>query len=188
MQNPYFQESAVFLINAIFGLYCLFVMLRFLLQWVHADFYNSLSQFIVRVTQPVIRPLRKVIPGLWGIDLASLVLVYLLKLVQLTLIFTAVGQSFSLSALSVLALTDMLVLVLDIFVVTILVEVIVSWLVPGQPHEIIYLVKQLNMPVLTRIRALVPPIAGMDFSPVVALILIHLIKILMISPITHLVQ
>ncbi|RMH16521.1 MAG: YggT family protein [Gammaproteobacteria bacterium] len=188
MQNPYFQESAVFLINAIFGLYCLFVMLRFLLQWVHADFYNSLSQFLVRVTQPVVRPLRKVVPGLWGIDLASLVLVYLLKIVQLTLIFTAVGQSLSFMSLSVLALTDMMVLILDIYIVTILVEVIVSWLVPGQPHEVIHLVRQLNMPVLSRIRSLVPPIAGMDFSPVVALVLIHLAKILVISPINHVVQ
>ena len=66
--------AAIYLVQTLGSLYLLVVLLRFILQLVRADFYNPLSQFIVRVTQPLLKPLRKVVPGLGGLDLAALVL------------------------------------------------------------------------------------------------------------------
>ena len=83
----YFAQAGVFLIQFIFGLYILAILLRFMLQLVRADFYNPISQFLVSLTNPPLRPLRRLIPGLWGIDLASLLLLLVLSAIQWLLIY-----------------------------------------------------------------------------------------------------
>src|SRR3569832_332628 len=93
MENQYFAASAVFLIQTLFGLYILAVMLRLLLQWVRADIYNPISQFHVKVTNPPQRPLRRVLPGWGGIDLASVLLLIVLEMIEQFLINTALGQA-----------------------------------------------------------------------------------------------
>ena len=91
MNNPYLSNAAVYLIDTVFSLYMLLVMLRFLLQVVRADFYNPICQFIVKATNPPLRPLRRVIPGVGGIDLASVILLLVLQVVALKLSHLAVG-------------------------------------------------------------------------------------------------
>ena len=85
MTEAYFTNPLIFLVKTLFGLYIAIVMIRFLLQWARADFYNPISQFVVKVTSPVLRPMRKVIPGYGGLDLSALVLAWLLKAVELAL-------------------------------------------------------------------------------------------------------
>ena len=96
MGNPYIGNAATFLVNTLFGIYILIVMLRFLFQLVRADFYNPVSQFIVRATNPPLRPLRRFIPGLGGIDLAAPILMLALKLMELWLVYQILGHSPSL--------------------------------------------------------------------------------------------
>jgi pyrroline-5-carboxylate reductase len=79
MTEAYFTNPLIFLVKTLFGLYITIVVIRFLLQWARADFYNPISQFVVKLTSPVLRPLRKVIPGYGGLDLSALVLAWLLK-------------------------------------------------------------------------------------------------------------
>ena len=98
MGSSYLTNPLVFLIQVLFGAYILVVMLRFLLQLVRADFYNPVSQFVVKVTTPVLTPLRRVIPGVGGLDIASIILMWLLKSVELGLVILITGSSENLLA------------------------------------------------------------------------------------------
>lgn len=108
MGGPYVGNAATFLIQTLFGLYILLVMLRFLLQWVRADFYNPVSQFIVKATQPPLAPLRRIIPGVAGLDVAALVFMFALKLIELWLVIGLMGKDAPLGALAVLSVSELL--------------------------------------------------------------------------------
>jgi YggT family protein len=126
MSGSYLTDPLVFLIRTLFGLYIAVVVVRFLLQWIRADFYNPVSQFIVRVTSPVLRPLRQLIPGYRGLDVASLVLAWGLMAVQLGLIAGLSGFGGSLLGALVWAIPALLELVIDIFLFAVLIRVILS--------------------------------------------------------------
>jgi YggT family protein len=91
MTEAYFTNPLIFLVKTLFGLYVSIVVIRFLLQWARADFYNPISQFVVTLTSPVLRPLRKLIPGWGGIDLASVLLAWLLKAAELAILTLLIG-------------------------------------------------------------------------------------------------
>src|SRR3569832_184513 len=115
MENQYFATTANILIQTLFGLYILAVLLRLLLQWVRADFYNPISQFLVKVTNPPLRPLRRVIPGWGGIDLASVLLRIVLEMIEQFLINTALGQAQPFPGLALNAVIALLDLLLNIY-------------------------------------------------------------------------
>jgi YggT family protein len=182
MSGSYLTDPLVFLIQTLFGLYIAIVVIRFLLQWVRADFYNPLSQFIVRVTSPVLRPLRKVVPGYGGLDTASLVLAWLLQSLELALLALLLGASvFPVGALlwSVPALMG---LVIDIFLFAILIRVILSWVNPDPYNPAFALLDRLTDPILRPARRLIQPIGGVDLSPMAAMIALVLIQMIVIPP------
>ena len=183
MGNSYVGDAGTFLISTLFGLYILIVMLRFLLQLVRADFYNPISQFVVKATDPPLRPLRRPVPGLAGIDLSTLVLMLGLKIVELWLTFGVSGQSAQFAGLLIISVAELLSLALNVFLVSILIQVVLSWVNPGAYNPATKLLYSLNEPLLTPARRLIPPISGLDLSPIVVLIAIQLIKILVVAPI-----
>lgn len=184
MNNLYMSNAAVYLVDALFGIYLLLVLLRFVLQLARADFYNPISQFLVKATNPPLKPLRRVIPRVGGIDLASVVLLIGLQMLALWLIHLAAGRGVSPEGLFVLSIADLLSLTLNMFLVTILVQVILSWVGPGGGYNpLTSILYSLNEPLLAPARRLLPPMSGIDFSPLVVLILIQLTKILVIAPI-----
>lgn len=185
MDNPYISDAAVFLISTVFNLYIFAVLLRFLMQWVRADFYNPVSQFLVKITNPPLRPLRRVIPGLAGIDLASLVLLIALQMIDLLLINLAVGRVSSTGGLFVTAIAELLSTLITLYFITIIVEVIMSWIAAGTYNPIAYLVHQINAPVMAPARRLIPPIGGIDLSPLVVIIVLQLVKILVVAPLLN---
>ncbi|PWS15420.1 YggT family protein, partial [Klebsiella pneumoniae] len=83
MSGNYIQNAAVYLIELLYGLYILIVLVRFLLQTARANFYNPISQFVVKATNPLLVPLRRIIPGYGGVDIAALVLLYLLQAIKI---------------------------------------------------------------------------------------------------------
>jgi YggT family protein len=179
----YAGNAGVFLIQTLFGLYLVAVMLRFLLQMTRADFYNPVSQFLVKVTNPPLIPLRRVIPGLIGIDMAAVVLLLVIQAVELVLVGLVQGFSLGIPGLLVLTVAELLNLLLNIYFFTILIQVILSWVNPGGYNPAIALLYSLNEPILSRARRMIPPISGFDLSPIVVFIGIQLIKILLVSPI-----
>ena len=164
-------DAVTFLIHALGGLYLLAVLLRFVLQLVRADFYNPLSQFIVRATSPLLMPLRRVIPGFGGIDLASLVLALLVQL-ALILIILALdgGASWTLPLLLAWSLIGVTSLFLKIFFFALIVSVILSWVAPGTHNPAAQLVHQICEPLLAPIRRFLPNLGGLDISPIFAFI------------------
>lgn len=180
--NPYISNALLYLLDTVFTLYILLVMLRFLLQWARADFYNPLSQFLVKATNPPLRPLRRVIPGLWGVDLASLILMIGLQMLALWLSQVLGGRALGAPGLFVVSLSELLSLGLNVFLFSILIQVILSWISPGAYHPVVSLVHSLNEPLLRPIQRLLPATGGIDFSPLVALLLIQMSKILLVAP------
>ncbi len=185
--DPYLAKPLIFLVQTLFGLYILAVLLRFLLQWVRADFYNPVSQLVVKVTNPVLRPLRRVIPGVAGLDMAALVLILLLKLMELLLIgLIATGTIFPLRALLFLGLAGLIQLFIYFYIFTIFVQVIISWVNPHSYSPVTNLIHTLNRPILRPFQRLLPPAGGFDFSTLVALLALQLLNMLLVPPLQHL--
>lgn len=172
--NPF-----AFLIDILIHLYTVVLMLRLLLQWVRADFYNPVSQFIVKVTSPLVVPLRKVIPGYWGIDFATLLLVLVITAIKLVLIALINGASpgeISALGLALKTVFDTINLLLNIFLFSIIVQAILSWVNPDPYNPVVSLLHSITWPVLKPFRKLLPPISGIDLSPIFAIITIMFIK------------
>ncbi len=187
MGDAYLTNPLVFLIQILFGTYTLVVMLRFLLQLVRADFYNPVSQFIVKATSPLLRPLRRLIPSFRGIDSASIVLMWLVKSVELMLVMLVSGRSLSLLAPLGLAIPELVGLAIDVFLYAILIQVILSWVNPGGYNPVIALIDRLTDPLMRPARRIIPPMGGLDLSPMVVMIGLVLLKMLLLPPIRYLI-
>ena len=175
------NTAAVYILQTIGSLYLLVVLLRFILQLVRADFYNPLSQFIVRATQPLLKPLRKVIPGLAGLDLASLVLAILVQLLlmALTLLLMGYGLGNPLQLL-IWSIIGVTALFLKVFFFALIISVILSWVAQGSHNPAVELINQICEPLLVPIRRVLPSMGGLDFSPIVAFLILNLIDMLVI--------
>ncbi|NOX44051.1 MAG: YggT family protein [Gammaproteobacteria bacterium] len=184
MGGSYTGNAGVFLIETLFGLYILAVMLRFLLQWVRADFYNPLAQVLVKVTNPPLIPLRRIIPGFRGVDFASILLMLVLQALALILIGMVKGVAFQPAGLIVLSFTKLLSLMFNVFFFSILIQVIISWISPGSHNPVVSLVHSLNEPLMRPVRRIIPPISGLDLSPLVVMIGIQLCNMLIIAPLS----
>lgn len=180
---PYFGNAATFLIQVLFGFYILAVMLRFLLQWVRADFYNPLVQFLVKLTNPPLVPLRRLIPGILGLDMAAVVLMVGLQVIELLLVFAVSGYTANIQGLLVLSAAELLTLLINIYFWAVIIQAILSWINPDTYHPAIILLHQLTEPILRPARNILPPISGLDLSPLLVLIALQLANILLVSPI-----
>lgn len=188
MGGSYVGNAATFLIQTVFGLYILIVMLRFLLQWARADFYNPVSQFIVKATQPPLKPLRKIIPGIGGLDMAALIFMLVLKFVELWLVTGLLGMSPQVGGLAMLSIAELLGLLINVFIFSILIQVIISWVNPGMHNPVMGLLHSLTEPLLAPARRVIPPISGLDLSPIIVIVCLQLASMLAVAPIRDLAR
>ncbi|OEC37728.1 hypothetical protein A7D27_24660 [Pseudomonas sp. 1D4] len=183
-------SAAIYVIQTLGSLYLLVVLLRFILQLVRADFYNPLSQFVVRATKPLLNPLRKIIPGLGGLDLASLVLAVLLQWLLMIVVLLLMGAN-PLGALpqllvwSVISITS---LFLKVFFFAMIISVILSWVSPGSYNPGAQLVNQICEPLLAPFRKLLPNLGGLDISPIFAFIALNLLDRFVIGGLAAMTQ
>lgn len=178
MSSGYLTNPLEFLITTLFSLYILAVMLRFILGAVRADFYNPVSQFLVRITNPVLVPMRKVIPSIGRYDTASLLLMLLLQVISLLLILMLRGSGISVPTLLLVACVQLLLLLVNVFIFSILIQVILSWVNPGGYTPVGALLNSITSPVLGPIQRVIPPVGGIDLSPLFALIGLQVLKML----------
>ena len=172
------MTAVIFLIQTLFGFYILAVMLRFLLQCVRADFYNPLVQFLVRITNPPLLPLRRIVPGYRGLDLASVVLAFALQLAEVLLVTLLLDRNASVGGLLLLTVAELLKLLINIYLWSVVIQAVLSWFNPDHYHPAARVLAQLTAPLLRPARRLLPPISGVDLSPmlvVVALIFVSLL-------------
>lgn len=182
MSGGYFNNAGVFLVQTLFGFYILAVMLRFLLQWVRADFYNPLVQFLVKITNPPLLPLRRYIPGYMGVDMAAIVLMIALQVVELILVAMLVDQNPQWVGVVVVAFAELLRLLVNVLFWAVIIQVILSWVNPDPINPGVALLDQLTDPIMRPARGVLPPISGIDLSPILVLIALQLLKILVVAP------
>ncbi|MBL8259267.1 MAG: YggT family protein [Candidatus Competibacteraceae bacterium] len=154
-------------------------MLRFLLQWVRADFYNPLVQFLVRITNPLLLPLRRIVPGYKGLDVASLVLAFLLQLLEVVLVTLLLSRDAGIGGSLLLAAGELFKLLINIYLWGLIIQVVLSWVNPDPYHPAARLLSQLTVPLLRPARRLLPPIAGVDLSPMLVIVGLIFISLLL---------
>jgi len=183
--NP-LSNAGVFLVSTIFGLYILAVMLRLILQMVRADFYNPVSRFIVKVTNPPLKPLRRFIPGFAGIDMASVFVMMILQMLEFYIISLLRNfPSPDILGLVLYSFVELVSLGFYVFLFSIFILALLSWINPNQYNPINNLLSQITEPVLRPARRLLPPMSGMDLSPMLAMVGLWLIKLLLLDPFGH---
>lgn len=178
MPSNYFTDPLIFVIDTLFSLYILAIMLRFIFQWVRADFYNPIVRFLVKITQPPLRLLRRFLPPFGKVDTASLVLLLILAMLKLAIVSSLVYGFPPVFLLLLAGIGDLVGLLFDIFFIAILVQVVLSWVAPGSYSPAIVLLDDLTEPVLRPVRNWVPPMGGLDLSPLVALIALQVLSML----------
>lgn len=180
----YFLQALVFLVQTLFGLYLIALLLRFLMQLSRADFHNPIAGVLVQITNPVLRPLRQLIPGFSGIDWALVLLILAVQLAEIVIVtLLSGGAAPALPGLLLLAIGRVLQLVVYIYIIVILVEVILSWINPHAYNAATVLIYSLSEPVLRPARRMLPPMGGLDLSPLIVLIVLNLLLIVLVAPI-----
>ena len=172
------NEITVYLVQTAVSIYLLIMLMRFLLQLSLADFYNPISQFLVRATNPVVLPVRKVLPAKGRFDAASLLLAILIQLIGI--IALLMMNNFSLPTISLLlawSVVAVLGLLVKIYFFALLGMIILSWIAPGTSNPAAYLMFQITEPVMAPFRKVLPAMGGIDFSPILVFILINVIQI-----------
>ena len=176
--NSSFASAFSYLVSTLISLYATAVLLRLLLQWVRADFYNPVCQFLVKITNPILVPLRRVVPSIGRIDTASVLLLLLLEVLRIWILGILAHTAISPFATLVFAAFSLVAMVLWTYFFLIIAEVILSWVGRNFRHPVVPLIYQLTEPVLRPLRRLIPPISGIDLSPLFALIIIRFLLLL----------
>jgi YggT family protein len=168
------SQIGLLLVNAVAGFFLFIVLLRFLLQAAKADFYNPISQFVVKASNPLIVPLRKIIPGFAGFDWAAIVLLIIVQVVAISLSLLIAGYA-------IWALLGTSGLFLKLYFWGLLIMVISSWLAPQSDNPALLLLRQILEPVMAPIRKLLPDMGGFDISPIVLFLTINMFEIVLIT-------
>jgi len=174
-------SSAALIFSTLTGIYLLAVLLRFLLQVAKADFYNPVSQAVIRITDPMVRILRTVIPGYKGIDFSSLVLAFVVEAAAISILILLYGGSIPGAGYIITwAFVGIVLFIIKIYYYAILASIIMSFVMmfsgSTNPHPLLLLVWQLTEPVMAPVRKIIPSMGGLDFSPIFIFIAIQIIQ------------
>lgn len=183
---PYIQNALSFTLETVIGLYLIAVILRFLFQLCRVDFRNPISQMIVTITNPPLKFLRRFIPGLFGIDMASAVLIVGVGMIKTALLLSISGYQFNLPGVAMLTLGEVINIIIWTFIISILITSVLSWIAPRASHPVLYVVSGISNAVLNPFRRLLPAMSGIDFSPLLALLALNLAAKLIVHPLTDL--
>jgi len=186
MGSTYMTDPIIFLIDTLFSLYILAVLLRFLLQWCGADFYNPISQFLVKVTHPPLKILRRFVPSIGKIDTSSLVLLLTLQMLADFSILLLKGVSINIGALTILSITQLISLLINVLVFAVFARALLSWVNPGTFNAAASILATLTEPLLDICRKVIPSLGGIDLSPLAALLLLQLAKMVILPPLHEL--
>lgn len=184
--SGYVLSFLLFVVGIIFDILIFSVLLRLILQIVRADFYNPISQFMVRMTNPMLLPLRRIIPGFFGIDMAAVVLLVIFE--TLDILITNFLQGYTLGILSFLSVLLGMIIqhTAQLFFFAIIILVVISWINPGANyHPIGKLVYQITEPLLRPARRILPPLNGIDLSPILVIIFLAAIMFLVAAPLIN---
>ncbi len=172
-----FAQIAIFVLDTVCGFLTLALLVRFAMQWARAPFRNPLGQFIVAVTDWMVRPVRRLIPGLFGLDMASLLLAWLWQVIYQGLALGFSGVLFAVSAapifvVALLAVLEVAKISLYLVMGAVLVSAVFSWVNPYAPMAEVF--NTVTRPLLQPFRRVIPPVGGVDLSPLALLLLLQI--------------
>ena len=174
------NDALLFLITTVFDIYLFILVIRVLLAFSGANYYDPVTQFIVKCTDFLVKPIRKVIPNIRGVELSTIVLIVALELTKYILISALSFGGTAITGLVIIAIADTLKMFLQTFFYAIIFQVILSWVQPGSP--VISLLYRINAPIMRPIQRLCPVVGGIDISPIPAMILLQLLIIIIVNP------
>lgn len=184
--GSYGGQALSLIVKVAFDLFITVVLLRIMLQLVQANFFNPICQFLVKITNPVLTPLRRVIPN-WGrLDLSALLVLFLLQVLAIYVLLAIRGMSWAPGGAFVVAIAELIDRVLLVWIVAIVVRVLLSWFAPGAPSPVTPLLYQLTEPVMGPVQRVMPPLGGIDLSPLIVLLLLQVARIVVVMPIADL--
>lgn len=180
------RTALLFLVNSLFDLYLFVLVIRVVLVWVRSDYFNPVTQFVVKLTDVAVKPLRRMIPNSGNVETASLFLIFVLEIAKYFLIALMSFGVPNLLGLPVLALGDTVYLIIQTFTYAIVLQAIISIVQPNAP--ILSVLSRFTAPILRPLQRLVPTVGGFDITPIPALIGLQLLSILLVSPLMSLGQ
>ena len=167
------QSALIFLVKTLADLYLLTFLLRFIMQWVRASYYNPLAQFVLKVTSPLVVPARRVLPSVGGLDTPTLAVLIVLEIVVTFALLRLAGVSLPLPVLLLYSLLRLIALALWFYTVALFIYVLLSWFGDRGMNPMAVLLGELIEPLLRPARRLVPPIGGLDLSALIVILLLQ---------------
>lgn len=168
------NSTIIFLIYTLFDLYLVALSVRLILVWERADYINPIFHFIIKITQPIVAPLRRIIPTVKGFEFATLIWMIFIELIKYILLSLLVFGEMDFFILLIYAFMGIIKLVLNVFFYSILISAIMSFLTPGRT-PVSDVLEQISLPILTPLRRMIPPVGGFDITPIPALIILQVL-------------
>lgn len=170
------MDPLLLIIRTIGEIFAFIAILRFLLQTMNVDYYNPISQAVVKFTQPPLMPLQRIIPKLGRIDVSPLILAFIIKLATLFILVAITSSPLSMAMIIMLSFVGVLDTLLTILFWATIGSVIISWVAPNSPHPAPQLLLQLVEPLFALVRRVIPPIGGLDLSPIAIFLVIQIVQ------------
>ncbi|MGI2168954.1 YggT family protein [Shewanella sp. MF05960] len=171
------MNAMVFLINTVFDLYLMVVILRFWLQLAKADFYNPFSQFVVKATQPIVAPMRRVLPSIGSIDTSSILLALIVVIVKMLVLTFIAGAGVDILTILLFSVVSVLKNAGVLLFWMLLIRAILSWFNQGY-NPVVMIMTQLTEPILAPVRKILPSLGGLDLSVLVVFIAMNFLNML----------
>ncbi|MCE8025960.1 MULTISPECIES: YggT family protein [Halomonadaceae] len=180
-------NAGLLLVNTLINIYLFLMMLRFLLQASQADYYNPISQSVVKITQPVVRPFQGFLGPVMGrFDMATLAAAFVLKAVSIVAILQIAGIGMPpITQVAIGAIAAIANAILKIYFFALIVMIILSWVAPNASHPGALLVMQLVEPIMAPVRKVIPPLGMIDLSPIVVFIAISIVDGIVVGALTR---
>lgn len=174
------NDALLFLITTVFDLYLFLLVIRVLLAFAGANYFDPVTQFVVRCTDFIVKPLRRIIPNFHGIELSTVLLIFVIDFIKYSLLAALSFNVISVFGLLIIALADTMKLFLQAYFYAIILQAVLSWVQPSSP--VIVLLYRVTAPIMRPIQRLVPNVGGVDISPIPAMILLQLTIIMVVNP------
>ena len=168
-----FAQIGVFLVDAVASFFVFVLLARFHFQWLRVPFRNPVGEFVLATTSFLVLPVRRVIPGLAGLDLATLLLAWLVQGASLWIQTEIVGAEVSAMALAGIAAVDLLRYSLYILIFAVIVQAVLSWVNPYTPVGPAF--DTITRPFLRPLRRFIPPLGGVDLTPLILLVILQVL-------------
>jgi YggT family protein len=181
-----FSNAGIFLIQSIFDLYIFILLLRVVLQWVNTDSRNPLFVLVAKLTNPPLRPICRVIPSLHGIDLAAIILLLSLEMIKIAfLVWLQINTTPHLIGLVVLGFAELLNQLINIFFYAVIALAILSWISPSANGPLVEILVRISEPLIKPIRGILPSVSGLDFSPLILIVVLKILTMLLVQPLAQ---